>query len=56
MACSSCAKKAAARGARLALVYKQKNTKRLQRQLVAAQKAGDTNKVNEITKQLNGDN
>lgn len=56
MACSSCAKKQAARGARVALAYKQKNVQRLQRQLIAAQKKGDTNKINEITKRLNGDN
>lgn len=56
MACSSCAKKQAARGARLALSYQQRNKQRLERQLAAAQRKGDINKVNEITKRLNGTN
>ena len=58
--CSSCAKKAAARGASRALSLwnskKRNNPKRLQRLLAEATRKGDQEKINEINKRLNGDN
>lgn len=58
--CSSCAKKAAARGARKALSLwnsKMRNDpKRLTRLLNEAKRRGDQDKINEINKRLNGDN
>lgn len=58
--CSSCAKKAQARGASRALSLwnskKKNNPKRLQRLLAEATRKGDQEKINEITKRINGDN
>lgn len=57
--CSSCAKKAAARGASRALSMwnskKINNPKRLQRLLAEAIRKGDQEKINEINKRINGD-
>jgi len=56
MVCSSCAKKAEARGRRLALNAKRLNDpKRLSRLLKEAQRKGNQDKINEINKKLNGE-
>lgn len=53
MACSSCAKKASARNARLSFKFKN-DPKRLTRLLREAEKKNDFNKVEELKKKLNG--